>query len=283
MHFVPATAAAAALMSVLAGVADVRADGPIDPPARRLLEKVRDAQRGLQTARARCIVHTMLSLLDATMIEEGTVAWKRMPDGSVRQRWDLEAKDTEGNPIRSAIFVTGPEILYLKEGRIVEKGPLLASDIFHHPALGGLVFIPPSEDALKDPDFSATTFSVPEAEKGDETVPHPRPEPGEAPAGPGEDSPGYRNPDADDLPGEGSARAPGFFLHLKPRKLPWKGLLEEVALVFDAKHGMIVSAEYRENNNNQYSLVFRDFEANPRLDDGFFTPPAPEDPAPEKQ
>ncbi len=253
-------------LALLTGPASIPAAADaVDGRVKAACARIAAAQKELKTARAKCVLNTMLSVLNMTSVEEGTVAWKRMPDGSIRQRWDFSYADEDGAPHRSAIHVLGDSIVYLKDGAVSERGPLRAPDLFHHPALGGLVVAVPQGDELKDPEFRITM--------GDDDDVHHGPE--------GVDD---ANEAAEDGGGKPAAPAPkppaadrnGSILILYPRKAPWKDLLETIVVVFDRSLRFVVQADYRENNNNQYSVRFSDFEINPALDDRYFDLPVAE-------
>lgn len=244
--------------------APVRADGA-DAKTREICARLREGQKGLTTARAKCELTTTLSILDASVLQEGTVCWMRKPDGSVRQRWDLRSEDAEGNPHAETYYVFPDHILYYREDKVDPflSGPLRAPDIFHHPVFGGLVFTVPSEESLRDPEFAISLL--------DEDVHE------NSGGGSGDD----RNGSEDH--GEETTRRPGgYSLMLKPRSPQWKGLLDEILIVFDAGHRHVVQALYRENNNNQHTVIFRAFEPNPKLDEKMFDPPAEPEPGKEK-
>lgn len=252
--------ASAVLISVLSSDPLLTADEGPDAATRALLREVREAQKELQTARAKCQIFSEYSLIERTVIQEGTVSWQRSPDGSIRQRWDLSpsAGEAEEPTVVSTLLVLGDEIVYLKNGKIEERGPVRAADLFHHPALGGLVLAVPSDEALKDPEFTITALPV-----------------GKSP-GPGKEDPTPPKRSAGEEPREPDAAAPApgsIYITMLPRRPPWTGVLENVTMTLEPRHKMIVSACYLENNRNEYSVSFSSVEANPKLDEHLFDLP----------
>ena len=232
-------------------------DPPAAPPSVRassatsaeFLRKIRAVQQGLRTVRAKCEVFSAFTTIDRTIVQRGIVLWRRDPDGTVRQRWDLAQTDDEGKPAKpETILVVGGEILYLENGEVRERGPLRAEDVFHHPAFGGPVLTAPSDDAMKDPEMAFEIHPLGGESAGAATTTPARApaegEPGEAPPPPG-----------------------SFYVVMRPRKAPWTGLLEDAKILIEPGRGTILGAVYTENNRNEYRIEFSGLEANPELDD----------------
>lgn len=253
------------LAAVAAGLAAAQEPPALPPPtgaasgpsAADLLRRIRSAQKDLRTARAKCEVFSAYTMIDRTIHQSGTVGWRRDDDGTVRQRWDLARQSDEGGPaVATTILVAGDEIVYLENGTVTERGPLRATDLFHHPAFGGLILTTPSDGELKDPELNWAVHPLAGAPGAGAAAAPPPPareesgEPREVPPPPG-----------------------SLYIVLRPRKAPWTGVLEDVNLTVEPRHGMILGALYRENNRNEYTVRFSGFEANPELDGRLFDLP----------
>ncbi len=225
-----------------------------------LLRRIREIQKDLKTARAKCEVISAYTMIDRTVCQSGTVCWRRDADGTIRQRWDLvRLKEDDAPATSTTILVAGDEIVYLENGAVTERGPLRAADLFHHPAFGGLVLTTPSDEALKDPELEWAVHPLTGDPGAGEKAAAAPPPPARAEAG---------------EPAEAPPAPGGLYVMMRPRKAPWTGVLEDVSLTVEPRHGTILGAVYRENNRNEYTVRFSAVEANPELDEHLFDPPA---------